>query len=183
MNLANIDIMSHITKIAVVETSTSIWEYDPELPSNRVLGGSLDVIATVHTLAIKVCTSILILLANTYCTYINQIQSSGQHIESFERLQLECGITEPLKIPLHSNVRWGSAYFMLAHAYTLRHAINLFVASGDERFGSITTLRRDGRVVKHIPWSAFKLSGLESSAGCGSHSSGTFFLHTLPTRR
>jgi hypothetical protein len=57
VNLANIDIMSHITKIAIVETSTAIWEYDPELPSNRVLGGSLDVIATVRTLAIKVCIS------------------------------------------------------------------------------------------------------------------------------
>jgi hypothetical protein len=55
VNLANIDVMSHITKIAAVETATAIWEYDPELPANRVLGGSLDVIATVRTLAIKVC--------------------------------------------------------------------------------------------------------------------------------
>jgi hypothetical protein len=54
VNLANIDVMSHITKIAAVETSTAIWEYDPQLPANRVLGGSLDVIATVRTLAIKV---------------------------------------------------------------------------------------------------------------------------------
>ncbi|KAF8461320.1 hypothetical protein DFH94DRAFT_698383 [Russula ochroleuca] len=85
MNLANIDVMSHITKIAAVETTTAIWEYDPELPANHILGGSLDVIATICTLAIK-------------------IQSSGQCIEFFERLQIECGITEPLKIPLHSNV-------------------------------------------------------------------------------
>jgi hypothetical protein len=90
-----------------------------------------------------------------------QIQSSGQRIETFEKLQIECGIAQPLKIPLHSNVRWGSAYSMLDRAYTLRQSINLFIASADERFGSITTLRRDGRVIKHIPWSAFKLSDVD----------------------
>ena len=91
----------------------------------------------------------------------SQIQSSGQRIETFNKLQIECGVTQPLKIPLHSNIRWGSAYFMLDRAYTLRQAINLFISSADERFGSITTLRRDGRVVKHIPWSAFKLSEVD----------------------
>jgi len=46
--------MSHITKIAAVENSTAIWEYNPTRTDNRVLGGSLDVIAAIHTLAIKV---------------------------------------------------------------------------------------------------------------------------------
>ena len=46
--------MDHITKIAVVETTTAIWEYNPSLPDNRVLNGSLDVIAAIRTLAIKV---------------------------------------------------------------------------------------------------------------------------------
>ena len=46
--------MGHITKIAAVENSTAIWEYDPSLAGNRVLGGSLDVIAAIRTLAIKV---------------------------------------------------------------------------------------------------------------------------------
>jgi hypothetical protein len=46
--------MVHITKIAAVETATAIWEYDPEIPANRLLGGSLDVIAAIRTLAIKV---------------------------------------------------------------------------------------------------------------------------------
>jgi hypothetical protein len=46
--------MSHITKIAAVESATAIWEYDPTLPGNRVLGGSLDVIAAIRTIAIKV---------------------------------------------------------------------------------------------------------------------------------
>jgi hypothetical protein len=54
INLAEVDVMSHITKIAAVETSTAIWEYDPSLPDNRVLNGSLDVIAAIRTIAIKV---------------------------------------------------------------------------------------------------------------------------------
>lgn len=55
VNLANVDIMDHITKIAAVETATAIWEYNPSLPDNHVLNGSLDVIAAIRTLAIKVC--------------------------------------------------------------------------------------------------------------------------------
>jgi hypothetical protein len=33
----------------------------------------------------------------------------------------------------------------------------LYLSSADEIFGPITTLRRNNRVVKHVPWSAFKL--------------------------
>jgi hypothetical protein len=55
VNLGNIDVMKHITKIAVVETTTAIWEFDPDLPDNRILGGSMDVIAAIQTLAVKVC--------------------------------------------------------------------------------------------------------------------------------
>ena len=36
--------------------------------------------------------------------------------------------------------------------------IGLFLSSADEIFGPITTLRRENRVVKHLPWSAFKLA-------------------------
>jgi hypothetical protein len=46
--------MSHITKVAAIETSNAIWEYDPLLADNRVLGGSLDVISATQTLAVKV---------------------------------------------------------------------------------------------------------------------------------
>jgi hypothetical protein len=46
--------MDHITKLAVIETTTAIWEYDPSLANNRVLNGSLDVIAAIRTLVIKV---------------------------------------------------------------------------------------------------------------------------------
>jgi hypothetical protein len=64
VNLGNVDVMKQITKIAVVENATVIWEYDPSKEDNRVLGGSLDVIAAIRTFAIKVnifvCLEILI---------------------------------------------------------------------------------------------------------------------------
>jgi hypothetical protein len=46
-------------------------------------------------------------------TLFKQIQCSGQQIESFQKLQIESSITIPLAIPLHSNIRWGSAFNML----------------------------------------------------------------------
>jgi len=130
--------MGHITKIAAVENATAIWEYDPTRPDNRVLGGSLDVIAAIRTLAIK-------------------IQASGQRIEYFHSTQIRCGLPEAVKIPLHSNIRWGTAFKMLDQANKLRQPIALFVTSADEMYGPITTLRRDNRLLKHIPWSAFKM--------------------------
>ena len=54
INLGNIDVMGHITKIAAVKNATAIWEYDPTQADNCVPGGSLDVIAAICTLAIKV---------------------------------------------------------------------------------------------------------------------------------
>ena len=54
VNIANIAMMSHITQIAAVETAAAIWEYDPALPANCVLSRSLDVIAMIRTIAIKV---------------------------------------------------------------------------------------------------------------------------------
>jgi hypothetical protein len=36
-----------------IETRTAIWEYDPDLPGNHLLGGSLDVIAAIRTLTIN----------------------------------------------------------------------------------------------------------------------------------
>ena len=64
VNLANAAVMGHITKIAVIENTNAIWEYDPELPDNRVLGGSLDVVAALRTLVIKVYSSITIQVSN-----------------------------------------------------------------------------------------------------------------------
>ena len=60
INLGNVDVMQTIMKIAAVENVTAIWEYDPTRPDNRVLGGSLDVIAAIRTLAIKVSIQLLL---------------------------------------------------------------------------------------------------------------------------
>ena len=57
VNLWNVDVMAHIMKIAAVETVTAIWDYDPTWDDNRVLGGSLDIITAIRTLAIKVSIS------------------------------------------------------------------------------------------------------------------------------
>jgi hypothetical protein len=59
VNLGVVSVMTPITKMAAIENATAIWEYDPTLASNSVLGGSLDVIAAIRTLAIKVSHSLL----------------------------------------------------------------------------------------------------------------------------
>ena len=87
-------------KIAHVKTMMAIWEFDLTPPQNQVFGDSLDVVAAIRTLAIK-------------------IQASGQRVAYFKWLQKECGIDIPLKIPLHSNVRWGTAGGMFARSYDL----------------------------------------------------------------
>jgi hypothetical protein len=46
--------MDHITKITAVETTTAIWEYDPSLPNNHILNGSLNVVTAAQMLMIKV---------------------------------------------------------------------------------------------------------------------------------
>ena len=49
-------------------------------------------------------------------------------------------------------------FFLLYVFISIKYKpIGLFLSSADEIFGPITTLRRDNRVVKHVPWSAFKL--------------------------
>ncbi|KAF9039640.1 hypothetical protein BDZ89DRAFT_945204 [Hymenopellis radicata] len=37
-------------------------------------------------------------------------------------------------------------------------SINRFVLAADDRFGPITTIRKKGEPVKHIPWTAFKFT-------------------------
>lgn len=32
----------------------------------------------------------------------------------------------------------------------------MFVSAADELYGPITTIRRDGRITKNIPWTAFQ---------------------------
>jgi len=93
--------MSIVIRIIHIETSTTIWEFDPTLTENQVLSGSLDVIAALQTLVIK-------------------IQLSGQCVAYFKHLQHKCGIENPFKIPLHtSNVHCGTADGMLVCAFEL----------------------------------------------------------------
>ncbi|KAF9230993.1 hypothetical protein BU15DRAFT_82948 [Melanogaster broomeanus] len=131
--------MSTLTKTAAADTSSAIWEFDPMLPDNRVLGGSLDAVATVRTLTVK-------------------IQASDQHIAYFECLQVECSIEKPLGIPLHSNIQWGTADSMLERSYQLRQPVNLFISSANELFGPVTSHRRPGQPTKHLPWTAFTMT-------------------------
>jgi len=58
VNLGNVNVMACITRIAAVETTITIWEYDPSLLDNCMLNGLLNVIAAIRTLAIKVCLNL-----------------------------------------------------------------------------------------------------------------------------
>ena len=101
LNLAIVDIMAEITWIDHIATMAAIWEFNPTLPTNCIMNNSLDVVATIRTLAIK-------------------IQASGQRITYFKWLQSECGISTPLAIPLQNNTRWGMTDGMLGCSYQLR---------------------------------------------------------------
>jgi hypothetical protein len=118
-NLGICDFMSFITKTAVIETKQAIWDYDPEDPSNRILGRDLDAVAIVRTLAVKVKFKF-----RDFCLLVPinwlQIQSSSQRIEHFNQLQRQYGIKTPLVIPLHGNTRWGSASGMCERGHKLR---------------------------------------------------------------
>ena len=72
--------MKHITKIATVENATAIWEYDPSWDDNCVLGGSLDIIAAIQTLAIKVFLFLFISLV-IYFSFIIRFR----HLDSASR--------------------------------------------------------------------------------------------------
>lgn len=54
--------MKYVTQIAVAENKGLVWEYDPSDADNRVLGGKLDVICTIRTLAVKVSISIFVIM-------------------------------------------------------------------------------------------------------------------------
>jgi hypothetical protein len=130
VNLAIVDFMSYITRIAVIENFTLIWEYDLTLEGNQVLNSSLDIISAIWMLTIK--ASSFPFSIPTRLTFNSQIQSSGQQIEYFERLQVQCRISNPLKIPLHGNTRWGTAYGMLDHAYQLSQVHAFVFAFNDQ---------------------------------------------------
>ena len=120
--------MGHITKIAAVENATAIWEYDTTQVDNRVLSGFLNVITAIRTLAIKVTFLVSLRLHTLSYNIYAQIQASGQRIEYFNSTQIHCGMPEALKIPLHSNICWGTAFKMLNQAYKLQMVQSLFLS-------------------------------------------------------
>ena len=93
VNLGNVDVMSHITKIAAVENTTAIWEYDPMQNNNRVLGDSLDVIAAIRTLAIKVILHVFYLFKSyvLLCRFkhlVNRLSTFRAHSSVADFLKL-----------------------------------------------------------------------------------------------
>lgn len=48
--------MDHVTKRAIAESSTAIWEYDPSLEENKVAGGRPDALSVLRTVDVKVFT-------------------------------------------------------------------------------------------------------------------------------
>lgn len=147
--------MAAITKTAAMETSQAIWEYDPADPNNRVLGGSVDVIAALRTLGVKVS---LPLFLQTWVMNHFQIQASDQRIQFFHSIQRDLAIVSPLSIILHNNTRWGTAHVMAERGHKLRQAINRFILNADDRFGPITVIRVNGKITKKIRWGAFQLT-------------------------
>lgn len=174
VNLANIAVMSHITKIATVETTTAIWEYDPSLSGNHVLGGSLDVIAVIWTLTIKVryhailfislLTLICIrfrLLANVLNTLNNFSWNARSIIRSRSLfIAMSNGVLHSgCLINQISYARWVKWFGFdgSTHWYDISQPINLFLKSADTLYGHITTVHHNRQVMKKMPWSAFKL--------------------------
>lgn len=86
------------------------------------------------------------------------MQASDQRIQYFHQLQRECDIAKPLSIVLHGNMRWGTASGMTRRGFQLQKPIARFIKNADERFGPITIIRKEGKIVKKIPWTAFDLT-------------------------
>jgi hypothetical protein len=51
--------MDHVTKRAIAESTTAIWEYDPSLKENKVAGGRPDALSVLRTIGVKVCPSLI----------------------------------------------------------------------------------------------------------------------------
>jgi len=132
VNLVNVDIMSHITKIAAVETSTAIWEYDPSLPDNRVLGGSLDVIAAIWTLAIKV-HSLLLMLSSCHPALLLRFKPPVNVLRYSTSYKLKVGSRNP------SRYLYTAMYDGVQHSSCLTGPTN-FVRSCSSCFSSVLLL-------------------------------------------
>lgn len=102
---------------------------------------------------------------------------AGQYIEVFNKLQIECGVTEPLKILLHSNVQWGTTtFFMLnkqvtqtSQTMSLYLLHSFFLTDPLPAHWPLCLLYwpdvwpylyncHNGHMIKHIPWATFTIT-------------------------
>src|SRR5713226_429320 len=98
VNLANVDVMGHITKIATVKNATAIWEYDPDLYGNHVLGGSLDVIAAVRTIAIKVSFLFFVSILSLKHTFTRS-RPLGSELNTLKNFKSTARLTNHSRFP------------------------------------------------------------------------------------
>ena len=69
VQLGNVAIMDHLTKLSSVATTQVIWEFNPQHPDNRVLKDAIDVISSLRTLTIKVSLYCFhTILISLYCS-------------------------------------------------------------------------------------------------------------------
>jgi len=100
--------MSDYSRYTLSENATAIWEYDPTLEGNCVLGGSLDVIAAIWTLSIKVSVSFMIIhhiciTPSTEQASSQRIVLSGDRISHFDMVRTSASIcvmahSQPLQL-------------------------------------------------------------------------------------
>ncbi|KAM5541078.1 hypothetical protein V8D89_005389 [Ganoderma adspersum] len=138
------DFMGQITQVAIAENKQAIWDYNPNDPHSLV-NGSIDLIAVIHTLIVK-------------------IQVSGQWKQAFEELQIDGTRPLPLALIVHNNTHWGSGFGMTKRVFDLRKEVDSFILTANVCFGPIMTIKKKRQLMKHIPWGAFLLT--ESNWKC-----------------
>ncbi|KAG2156748.1 uncharacterized protein EDB93DRAFT_1101185 [Suillus bovinus] len=160
-------LMSSIIKIINVVTTMAIWEFDPMLPNNHVLGDLLDVVAVVQTLSIKVQQRVVLALLPYQGFRLRQDQVSdykgGDLIEQDSR-------RKPSNKRLRSYIKKGNkdreivqpikiAKIVMSDGGLLR-SINMFVKLVDKLFRPVNTIQHPGSSAKHIPWKTFTIGSV-----------------------
>ena len=108
VNIANIAVMGHITQIAAIKNATAIWEYDPSLPGNWILGGSLDVIAAIRTIAVKVSLPFFTNMKFSYVAFRFKHLGNGSNTSR----NSSCSANSPSPLGFHSTARFDGAQHM-----------------------------------------------------------------------
>jgi hypothetical protein len=109
VNIANVAVMGRVTQIAAIENTTAIWEYDPSLPGNWILGGSLDVIAAIRTIAVKVS---LPFFTNMKFSYVVALRFKHLGNGSNTSRNSSCSANSPSPLGFHSTATFDGAQHM-----------------------------------------------------------------------